>query len=73
MQEPVKLKRGEKSMRVYSYIADNCALRRQKLRFLIAPGGVASFRDIIPHHLTTGTGHFEFTTFSEADPGDREV
>ena len=39
----------------------------------IAAGGVALFRDIIPHQLTTGSGHFEFTTLSEVDPGDRQV
>jgi hypothetical protein len=58
MQEPAKLKWGEKSMRVYSYIADNCEVIREKLRFLIAPGSVALFRDIIPHQLTNGSGHF---------------
>jgi hypothetical protein len=73
MQEAVKLKWGEKSTRVYSYITDNCAVRREKMRFLSAPDGVALFRDIIPHNLTIGSGHFEFTTLSESDPSDREV
>jgi hypothetical protein len=73
MQEPVKLKWRGRSIRVYSYIADNCVVRREKLRFLIAPGREALYRDTISHQLTTGSGHFEFTTLSEFDTGDREV
>jgi len=72
MQEPVKLKRREKSMRVYSCTADNCVIRREQMRFLSALGGVALFRDLMKHQLTTGSGNFEFTTLSEADTGDRE-
>ena len=55
-------------MRVCSYIADNCVIRREKLRFLSAVGGVASFRGI-----NRISWHFEFTTLLEADPGDLEV
>jgi hypothetical protein len=33
MQEPVKLKWGEKSMRVYSYTADKCVIRKKKCDF----------------------------------------
>jgi hypothetical protein len=73
MQEPVKLKWGEKSMRVYSHTADNCVIRGEQMRFLSAPGGVALFRDLMKRHLTTGSAHFKFTKLSEADPGGREV
>ena len=72
MQEPVKLKWGEKSMRVYSYVADKCVVRREKLRCFCS--WQCSF---IPGCNTASVDnwswHFEFTTLSEADPGDREV
>jgi hypothetical protein len=51
---------GGKSMRVYSYIADNCVVRREKLRFLIGPGGVALFRDTasVDNWFRTLRGHY---------------
>jgi len=62
---------GEKYESVFIQ-SHNCVVRRENLRFLSAVGGVALFRDIIPHQLTIGSGHFEFITLLEADPGDRE-